>query len=106
VRAGEGASILAGRRVAMHLLVQPGVAATLLGDALLGDQGMLSRLLVSAPATAMGTRIWRDPPASAEHGLARYGARILELLERELPTAGQGELAPRQLPLSGRARQL
>ena len=49
VRAGDGVIALVGRRVAMHLQVQPGVAARLLGDRVLLDQGLLSRVLISAP---------------------------------------------------------
>ena len=40
--------------------------------------------------------------------MARYGARLLEMLERPMPLAGRrpNELAPRPLPLSQAAAQL
>src|SRR5262249_1264969 len=44
VRGGDGASVLPGRRVALHLMVQPDVANILLQDRLLANQGLLSRL--------------------------------------------------------------
>jgi hypothetical protein len=72
VRAGDGTSILPGRRVAMHLMAQPDVAAIrepdtsadaaikrLLSDQMLLGQGFLSRCLVSAPDSISGTRLWR-----------------------------------------------
>ena len=51
IRAGEDTLILPGRRVSIHLMVQPDVAALLLGDRLLIEQGLLSRVLISAPAS-------------------------------------------------------
>ena len=56
VRSGDGATTIPDRRVSMHLLVQPDVATQFLNDRLLRDQGLLSRLLVTSPATTMGTR--------------------------------------------------
>jgi hypothetical protein len=99
VRVNDGTSILPGRRVAMHLMAQPDVAAIMLSDRILLNQGFLSRCLVSAPESTSGTRLWREPCTSAEAAIKRYGARLLELLERPLPLA-QGkanELAPRVL---------
>lgn len=59
VRAGDGASILPGRRLSVHLMVQPDVASILLNDRLLTNQGLLSRMLITAPiappACACGT---------------------------------------------------
>src|SRR5215470_17211839 len=43
VRAGDGVMVLSGRRIALHLLAQPDVAASLLSDRVLTDQGLLSR---------------------------------------------------------------
>ena len=47
VRGGEGALSLPGRRLATHLMAQPEVAMVLLGDNMLSDQGLLSRVLVT-----------------------------------------------------------
>ena len=49
VRSGDGATMLPGRRLSTHLMAQPGVADILFRDSLLADQGLLSRLLVTAP---------------------------------------------------------
>ena len=61
-RAGEGALTLFGRRLALHLMVQPGVARTFMADPVAGDTGFLPRFLMCEPASTIGTRL---------HGLAR-----------------------------------
>jgi hypothetical protein len=71
VRALDGATLLPGRRLSLHLMVEPDVANLLLCDRLLADQGLLSRLLVTAPATAAGKRLWREAPAEADAAIRR-----------------------------------
>jgi hypothetical protein len=106
VRAGDGAIILPGRRVSLHLMAQPEAASTLFHDPVLRDQGLLGRVLPTAPDAASGTRLWREPPASADTAIRRYGARLLSILEAPMPVAEgkRNELAPRRLPLSPPAR--
>lgn len=108
IRALDGFTVLPGRRVAMHLMVQPEVGAIWLQDRLLIEQGLLSRILPTAPEAASGTRIRKDPSPDSDEALKRYGARLLEILERPLPFApgARNELAPRRLPLSLEARRL
>jgi hypothetical protein len=107
VRAGDGAIILPGRRVSLHLMAQPDAAATLFHDPVLKDQGLLGRILPTAPDAASGSRFWRDAPASADAAIRRYGARLLSILETPMPMAEgkRNELAPRRLPLSPPARE-
>jgi hypothetical protein len=106
VRAGDGVSVLYGRRVSMHLMMQPRVAEEILSDALLADQGLLSRLLVVAPPSAAGTRLWREPSPRALPALDAYRTRLLDLLRREPPRAPGTlqELQPRRLELTSEAR--
>jgi hypothetical protein len=108
VRSGDGATNLVGRRVAMHLMMQPDVAAILLGDRLLADQGFLSRMLVVAPEGTTGTRMWREELLQTEPDLKKYHARLLSIFETEMPLAPgkSNELEPRSLPLSQKAQQL
>jgi Protein of unknown function (DUF3987) len=108
VRGGDGTIILPGRRVAMHLMSQPDVANILFRDPLLADQGLLSRLLVTAPASAAGSRMWREERPETDGDLKRYGARLLSILEAPLPLSPgkTNELKPRPLPLAAEARQL
>jgi hypothetical protein len=107
VRALDGFTVLPGRRVSMHLMVQPDVAAFLLGDRLLLDQGFMSRVLATAPEPSSGTRIWRDPSPDSDAAIKRYGSRLLNIFERPLPVAPgtRNELVPRTLKLSPEARQ-
>jgi hypothetical protein len=85
VRAGEGTSILPNRRASMHLMAQPDVASLWFNDALLIDQGLLSRILVSAPDSTSGTRFWRETPPDMR--LHKYKALVFDILRRPLPKA-------------------
>lgn len=109
VRSGDGASILPGRRASIHLMAQPVVADIWLRDRLLIDQGLLSRTLLTAPDSAMGGRLSHPETPETAPAMARYGARMLSLLELPLPLADPcrpNELAPRCLPLSPAARAM
>ena len=76
VRAGDGSFTLPGRRLAVHLMAQPGVAWNFLGDPVLADQGLLSRVLVSAPASTMGTRFHVAPSLEAQAALRAYHSSL------------------------------
>jgi hypothetical protein len=99
VRALDGSSIIGGKRVALHLMVQPEAAAQMLTDPVLLDQGFLSRLLVSAPASTAGTRFQREPDPASSAALSRYHARIMSILEHQPTMAldSRNELEPRVL---------
>ncbi len=108
VRAQDGLLLLPGRRIAMHLMAQPDVAAAWLGDRLLLDQGLMSRVLVTAPTPASGTRLWRDPSIESSRALEGYNSVLGDILQRQTRVAlgARNELAPRQLPLSAAARSV
>jgi uncharacterized protein DUF3987 len=108
VGAGDGVMILPGRRVSLHLLTQPAVADIWLSDRLLADQGLLSRTLISAPDSAMGTRLAKTEEPETAVAMACYGARLLSMLEVPLPLAGSApnELAPHPLSLSPQAARM
>jgi DNA polymerase III delta prime subunit len=108
VRARNGVSVLAGRRVTVHLMVQPDVAAIWFGDRLLVEQGLMSRVLVTAPEAESGRRIWREPSPDSGEAMNSYNERLRDILERPLPLAAgtRNELTPRTLPLSPAARRL
>ncbi len=99
VRAGDGARIIGGKWVAMHLMAQPEAAAQMLTDPVLLDQGFLSRVLVSALASTAGTRFQREPDPASGAALSRYHGRILSILERAPAMAldARNELKPRVL---------
>jgi len=69
------------------LMAQPDVAAIALNDASLADQGLLSRFLITAPDSAAGTRLWREPSAESNAALDDFSARLLNILEEPLPLA-------------------
>lgn len=89
-RGGEGARILPGRRLAVHLLVQPLVADGLLGDRLLWSQGLLSRFLVSWPRSLAGSRFWKPGEAYPRGAIDAFSTRVLELLRRPFPFDPEG----------------
>lgn len=105
VRVGDGASIIVGKRVSIHLMAQPEAASLLFTDPTLRDQGFNSRLLVAAPASTAGTRFQRALDPSSRMALNRYHARILSILERAPPLAcnSRNELEPRVLTFSPKA---
>jgi hypothetical protein len=105
VRSLDGVSILYGRRLSMHLMVQHDAAAQFLADPLLRDQGLLSRVLVAAPESIAGTRFYRETAPEDDAAIRAYGARILTILETPPPlTPGRrNELEPRALPITREA---
>ena len=90
VRALDGFAVLLGRRVTMHLMAQPAVASIWLADRLLIEQGLLSRVLVTAPQPASGNRRWREPSPMSEVAMKVYSACLLDILERAMPLAPGG----------------
>lgn len=108
VRAGDGAGILYGRRLAMHQLAQPEVMSTLLSDRTANGQGFLARCLVAWPESTIGTR-FTDGYSWAGHRseLKRLFAVLSVLMETE-PRTGKSpqELDPVELPLTPEATAL
>lgn len=105
-RQGEGSFTLYGRRLAVHLMVQPGVARDFMADPKADDTGFLPRFLVTEPPSTIGTRL---------HSLARDGrgpvdafaARLGAILRTSLPMDPDSRaLEPRFLPLAPDAREL
>jgi hypothetical protein len=108
LRSLDGVTILHGRRLSMHLMVQHDAAAQFLADPLLRDQGLLSRVLVAAPESIAGTRLYRDASPEEDAAIRAYGKRILEVLEAQWPLADgrSNELAPRALAIADDATSI
>jgi hypothetical protein len=108
LRAGDGITDLPGRRLSLHLMVQPDAAAAFLSEPVLRDQGLLSRLLIAAPESLAGTRLWNELMEDVGSAMDRYNAAVVDLLERPAPTANQAgnELMPRVLDMSVEARDV
>jgi hypothetical protein len=107
-RVGTGTSFLPGRRFTMHLMLQRVAADRLLGDPMLAGLGLTARLLIVAPDSTAGTRLFRNPPASAAEALNDYNARITALALRELRfrEGSTDALDPLPLVLSPHAAKL
>jgi hypothetical protein len=105
VRSGDGAHIIADKRVALHLMVQPAVAAQLVNDPVLRDQGLNSRMLVTFPTTTMGTRLHHDPSPMSLIALDRFNARMANALALPHPLRekSRNDLAPKTMRMSAGA---
>ena len=106
VRSIDGAHTIAGKRLALHLMVQPDVAALLVNDPVLRDQGLLSRMLVTFPTSTMGTRLHRPASPEALSAVGTFNVRMGAVLARHFPLRdGTGnELSPGRLLMSVEAR--
>lgn len=107
VRGGDGVTVLRGRRLSLHIMVQPGIAETLLADPTLQQQGLPSRFLVSAPPSLAGTRMQKPEKRTTEPALKKYNDRLLKLLRKPQRRASVNnpELRPQPIALSKAARE-
>jgi len=108
IRAGDGATLLQGRRLTLHMMLQPQAAAGFLSDPVLRDQGLLSRILVAAPSSLAGTRLHKPVTAEDEAAIEAFGATIKRILALPTPLAEgkRNELEPRSLKLTDDAKEL
>jgi len=111
-RAGDGSVTLYGRRCCAHLLMQPLVAENILGDPLAHDQGFLSRCLIIAPESALGSQAYVSQDLNQQADYGRYCARITTILQVPLPfkpdpETGKptNELVTKQLQISPDAKR-
>ena len=106
LRAGDGITDLPGRRLALHLMVQPDVAEAFLSEPILRDQGLLSRLLVASPETLAGKRKWQETGCEMDVPMKHYVAIILDLLGRPVQAANAAgnELVPRIIDFGPEAK--
>lgn len=109
LRGGEGLTVLLGRRISMHILVQPVLLKQLLCDPLAQGQGLLARCLIAEPYSLAGHRPYRQVNPLENPDVVAYNDRIRRLLQTA-PTYWEGgdgyELKPRDLHLSDEARRL
>ena len=106
IRAHDGIKILRGRRLSVHLMVQPEAATKFVSDPVLRDQGLLSRMLVAFPTSIIGTRKYRQASAEIEECLNQYHDRIKKfLLESPMHSADTHRgLSPRTIGMDDAAR--
>lgn len=109
LRGGDGLTVLLGRRIAMHVLVQPVLLRDLLCDPLAQGQGLLARCLIAQPETLAGHRPFQHTNPHENPSVIAYNERIRALLESSpaLWPEGDGyELKPRDLYMDDEARAL
>lgn len=113
VRAGSGSTALPGRRLTVHLSIQPKVAQSLFSNEEIRDQGLLSRILVVIPDSLKGTRFLYEDEDSlkerrdAEETLKSFSEQISALLslQAEMADDDPQELKPHTLKLEVAARK-
>lgn len=106
VRSLDGASVLYDRRLSLHLMVQPRIAAELLADEVYIDQGILSRILLAWPTSTAGTRRYVIEDPAQDPAVTRYWKTLTTLLTRPYPLRPEtrNELQPRCIPLASAAK--
>lgn len=109
LRGGEGLTVLLGRRVALHVLVQPVILSQLLADPMAQGQGLLARCLIAQPDTLAGSRLFRDCNPMVNPAVVRFNDRIRELLHQTPRYWDEGdgfELHPDDMHLTPSARAM
>jgi hypothetical protein len=107
-RVVTGNAFLPGRRCSVHVMMQGAVADKLLGDPMLAGIGLLARVLLVAPESTAGTRLFREAPAQCAEVLRVYSHRLMTLLSRVPTTAPDSPdvLDPPIMTLTPEARAL
>jgi hypothetical protein len=108
IRASEESAILYGRRLALHLMIQPVIAHKVLHNPMLAEQGFLNRCLICWPTSTAGDRLYYPYDLTQDAHVQAYNACILACLQTPPPlVAGtRNELDPRPLGLHRDAQQL
>lgn len=105
-RQGDGHLVMYGRRLAVHLMVQPGVARAFMADPMAADTGFLPRFLLCEPASTIGTRL-HSRMSFDRAALEAFAGRLGAILQTSLPKDEETRtLEPRTLPLASDARAL
>lgn len=103
-RGGDGHTSLLGRRLSLHLMVQPGVSKAILGDAQATDIGFVGRCLVCFPESNIGKRLSSNATIDREP-IEAFNEHLLDALNQAMPFDPQsGELELPTLGLSPEAK--
>ena len=107
-RSADGTSKWYGRRLAMHLMIQPVIAEQLLSDRSLLEQGFLARYLMCWPESTIGTREYVEEDLTIDPVMQRYWQRMHALLATPatMKPGKRNELDPRALTLAPNAKAL
>lgn len=107
-KADETAGKHYGKRCALHFMLQPVIAETVLSDDVLAGQGFLPRCLLAWPDSTIGSREHTPGNLNDNPAIRRYWAKIHALLDKPYPLADgtHNELDLPALELSPDARAL
>lgn len=94
VRATTESYTLTGKRLSIHLMLQPVIANEVLGSNLLQGQGFMARFYISAPSSQM--RLFRPPSEKSKAILQQFKEDLLKILRMPYPLDenSRNELAP------------
>jgi len=85
VRGGDGSSVLYGRRLSMHLMMQDKIAAEFFNDDVMRNQGLMSRFLIAYPESLTGQRHYQAYNVSESQEMKWFYDQIQEILEIPMP---------------------
>jgi hypothetical protein len=107
-RGGDGNFALFGRRLTMHLLIQPRVSDRLFSDPELTDQGVLTRILAVQPESTSGTRVFHKISSENFSHLSHFsqGPGAILASPARLAEGKRNELDPPVLTLDNDAERL
>jgi hypothetical protein len=97
LRAGDGITDIRGKRLAVHIMIQPSLVGSFLGDQELRGQGFLSRFLIAWPTSKIGSRPFRLLNTVDETSIRKFGATIHALLRQPYTLKNENQLEPRTL---------
>jgi hypothetical protein len=118
VRKSEGSKIYHGRRLAMHLMMQPVVLIELINNQMLMGQGVLARCLFAAPEPIAGSRKYVEVNLDEDPDVKAYHDLIGKIIDRPYRKPGKDDqerysifnpgdaLDPVHLALTTEAKQL
>ena len=108
IRAGDGAAKYYGRRLALHLMVQPVIAERILSDEVLTGQGLLARTLLVWPTSTIGDRPYVEADLTGDPALVQYRRCLAALLDLKprLRDGTENELEPPILSLTLEAKKV
>lgn len=102
-----GSREIRGRRLSIHLLVQPGIVAKILGDGDARDQGFLARFLMTHPTSTIGERLYKQAAPQHDDTIDEFVQGIEALLEVQKPLrpGSRNELLLPDLDVTGGSAQ-
>ena len=106
-RAAEGESMtIRTPRLSSHIMIQPIIAAKILNNPLLLEQGFLARFQIVSPDTLQGNRQYKEQKYNNLQLIEAYNSLLLHAINQPYPLDDDGNLNPRSLPVSAEAKTL